>query len=68
MLASVLHISLYDITKLHDLRYVLFKCTFRQYVYLSFPFSHMTDILPRDEDDFPFMSTDHFYLSNSLIK
>jgi hypothetical protein len=52
MLVSVLHISLYDITELHDFHYVLFECTFRPNVCLRFQFTHMRDILPRVEDDF----------------
>ena len=34
---------------------------FRQYVCLSFPFGHMTDVLSGDEDYFPLMSTGIFF-------
>jgi len=67
MLVPVLHISRHDITELHDFHYLLFKCTFRQNVCLRFQFSHMRNILSRDEDNFIFMWTELF-LCNGMIK
>jgi len=61
MLVPVLRISICDITELRDFHYVLFKSTFRQNVCLRFQFSHMRDILTRDDENFLFISTERFY-------
>jgi hypothetical protein len=34
---------------------------------LIFPFSNMSDILPRDEDGFPFMSIELFFFLNKIL-